>query len=86
MNEGQLERPVGHAAAIALWHTLLRDEAALLKCPGAHHKTLLLKAHALHRDQVISRDDLSDLLEQADGALAYAVEALIDCHTDGEGS
>lgn len=84
MSEGQLERPVGHAAAIALWDALLRDEAALLKCPGAHHKALLSQAHALHRDQVISRDDLSDLLKQADGALAYAVEALIDCHIDGE--
>jgi predicted metal-dependent hydrolase len=78
MNEGQLERPLGRTRAIALWHELLRDEVALLKRPGAHHKALLSQAHALHRDQVINRDDLSDLLEQADGALAYAVEALID--------
>jgi hypothetical protein len=84
MNEGHYERPLGHTTAIALWHALLRDEATLLKCPGAHHKALLSQAHALHRDQVINRDELSDLLEQADGALAYAVEAMIDCEIDGE--
>lgn len=78
MSAGQVERSVGQASAIALWHVMLRDEAALLKCPGAYHKALLSQAHALHRDQVIDRDDLSDLLEQADGALAYAVEVLID--------
>ena len=84
MNEGHPEWPLGRTRAIALWHALLRDEVALLKHPGAHHKALLSQAHSLHRDQVIDRDDLSDLLEQADGALAFAVEALIDCHIDDE--
>lgn len=84
MNAGHLERPLGHTKAIAQWHALLRDEVALLKQPGAHHKALLSQAHALHRDQVISGDVLSDLLEQADGALAYAVEALIACDIDGQ--
>lgn len=60
------------------------DEATLLKHPGTHHKALLSQAQALHRDQVINRDGLSDLLEQADGAMAYAVEALIDCDLDGQ--
>ncbi|WPN24097.1 hypothetical protein [Pseudomonas marginalis] len=60
------------------WLELLRDEAALLRQPGAHHKKLIEGAHALHREQLIGRDDLADLLEQADGALAYAVEALLD--------
>lgn len=78
MSEGHSERPVGQAAAIALWNALLRDEAALLEHPGSHHKALLTQAYALHRNQVIDRDDLSDLLEQADGALAYAIEALFD--------
>jgi len=78
MRDEHSERSVGQATAIALWHTLLRDEAALLKHPGSHHKSLLTQAYALHRDQVIDRDELSDLLEQADGALAYAVEALFD--------
>ncbi|RON41829.1 hypothetical protein BK664_04480 [Pseudomonas brassicacearum] len=66
-------------SAIAHWELLLQDETALLENPGRHHKALLTQAHALHRDQIINSDDLSDLLEQADGALAYAVEALIDC-------
>jgi len=79
MNTEHLVSSGVRARAIAQWETLLRDEAALLQRPGAHHKILLIQAHALHRDQVINGDDLSDLLEQADGALAYAVEALIDC-------
>lgn len=32
----------------------------------------------LYGADMINRDELSDLLEQADGALAYAVEALLD--------
>lgn len=78
MNDEHIERSVDHASAVALWHALLRDEAALLDNPGSHHKALLTQAYALHRNQMIDRDDLSDLLEQADGALAYAVEALFD--------
>jgi hypothetical protein len=66
------------SGAIASWHQLLRDEAALLRQPGAHYKKLLDGAHALHRAELIDRDVLADLLEQADGALAYAVEALLN--------
>lgn len=64
--------------ATASWLKLLRDEAALLRHPAAHHRKLLDDAHALHRAHLIDRDELADLLEQADGALAYAVEALLD--------
>lgn len=78
MNEGHPERSVGQTTAIAQWHALLRDEVALLKRPGVHYKTLLTQAHALYQDQVIDHKDLSDLPEQADGALANAVEALFD--------
>jgi hypothetical protein len=45
---------------------------------GHTHKKLLDEAYALHRAHLIGCDDLADLLEQADGALAYAVEALLD--------
>lgn len=62
----------------ASWLKLLRDEAALLRHPGTHHRKLLNEAHALNRAQLIDRDGLADLLEQADGALEYAVEALLD--------
>lgn len=80
MHIGHLATLGSRTNAIAQWEILLRDETALLENPGRHHKALLMQAHALHRDQIINGDDLSDLLEQADGALAYAVEALIDCH------
>lgn len=61
-----------------VWLALLSDKDALLKHPGLHHKRLVGEANALHRANLIGRDYLSDLLEQADGALAYAVEALLD--------
>lgn len=80
MNTEYVAASGDRAMAIAQWETMLRDEAALLKHPGVHHKALLVQAHALYRDQMIDRDGLSDLLEQADGALAYAVEALLDRH------
>ncbi|WP_455927063.1 hypothetical protein [Pseudomonas capeferrum] len=64
--------------AAAAWFELLGDEDALLMRPGSHHRKLVEDAYALHRAQVIGRDDLSDLLERADGALAYVVEALLD--------
>lgn len=75
-----LEKPemdmhtVERTAAIATWKVLLNDSIALLENPGAQHKALLRTAHSLHRSQVIDRDDLSDTLELADCALAYAVE------------
>ena len=70
-------------AAIATWKVLLNDQVALFRNPGAQHKTLLSSAHTLHRFHLIDSDDLSDLLELADGALAYAVEAQLD-HVDQE--
>lgn len=70
---------------LARWEAILRDEAELLQNPGHHHKALIVKANTLHREQMINSDELSDLLEQADGALAYAVEALIDQETDDQG-
>ncbi|CAI8883774.1 Flagellar protein FliT [Pseudomonas sp. IT-P44] len=86
MNAEHLAISGDRSSAIAQWELILRDEAALLDNPGRHHKTLLIQAHTLLRLQLINRDDLSDLLEQADGALAYAVEALIDCpHGDQAG-
>jgi hypothetical protein len=80
MRTGHMATSGSRGSAIAHWELLLQDETALLENPGRHHKALLAQAHALHRDQIINSDDLSDLLEQADGALAYAVETLIDCH------
>jgi hypothetical protein len=61
---------------------MLRDEVSLLAMPGAHHKALLKQAHALHQRHVIDADELGDLLELADAALAYAIESLLDLDAD----
>lgn len=61
---------------------MLNDQDALLSHPGLHHRKLVEGANSLYRAQLIDRNDLSDLLEQADGALAYAVEALLDEPSD----
>lgn len=64
---------LSQAWTVEVWILFLRDQSALLQHPGAHHKTLLLQAQELYRAQLIERDDLRDLLELADSALAYAV-------------
>ncbi|MGF6318126.1 hypothetical protein [Pseudomonas frederiksbergensis] len=79
---GHCERELTKATAMTHWETMLRDKTALLAKPGAHHKALLKRAHALHQDQVIDRDDLCDMLELADSALAFAVESLLDIESD----
>lgn len=73
-----IPRDVVEAWTIQTWLSFLQDKQALLRHPGARHKVLVEEAHALYRAHLIDRDGLSDLLEQADGALAYAVEALLD--------
>ncbi|MGY2226478.1 hypothetical protein ACW9IK_27600 [Pseudomonas gingeri] len=78
MNEEHTLASGRTVSTVAAWNELLQDETALLDNPGAHHKALVQGAHMLHQIQVVDRDGLNDLLEQADGALAYAVEALLD--------
>jgi len=73
---------IPEAPAIAQWRIMLRDEVSLLAMPGAHHKALLSQARALHQGQIIDADELGDLLELADAALAYAVESLLDLDAD----
>jgi hypothetical protein len=82
MNREPVVATTAKSSAIAQWRALLRDEVSLLAKPGDHHKTLLSQAHALYSNQVIDADDLSDLLELADGALAFAVESLLDIGSD----
>ncbi len=82
MNSGYGGMEAAKASALMHFQTMLRDEVALLAMPGAHHKALLRQARALHQEQLIDADDLSDLLEFADAALAYAVESLLDIKTD----
>ena len=67
--------------AVAHWKAMLRDDVALLAMPGAHHKALLGEANSLYLRLMIDVDDLSDLLELADAALAFAIESLLDIET-----
>ncbi|MFJ3412301.1 hypothetical protein [Pseudomonas protegens] len=78
MAEVTTDIPVAQTGGMAAWQALLQDQEALLKNPGAHHKALIHGAYALYQVHAIDRDILCDLLEQADGALAYAMEALLD--------
>ncbi|RMU62886.1 hypothetical protein ALP25_04050 [Pseudomonas syringae pv. syringae] len=64
--------------AVAAWVALLDDSTALLACPGVHHRLLLKRAGALHASHVVGPEEYSDMLELADGALAYAIEAQLD--------
>ena len=82
MSDEDAEKVVRVSDALSRWQLMLRDETALLARPGAHHKALLDQANALHQAQTINSDDLSDLLELADGALAYAVETMLDFESD----
>lgn len=68
--------------SLVQWQTMLGDDDALMAMPGAHHKVLLTYARALHQGRLISADDLSDMLEFADAALAFAVESLLDIKSD----
>lgn len=82
MSDEDAEKAVSASDALSRWQVMLKDEAALLARPGTHHKALLDQANALHQEQAINSDDLSDLLELADGALAYAVEMMFDFESD----
>ncbi len=73
---------ISETPGIDQWWVMLRDEAALLAMPGAHHKALLKQALALHQGSMIDADEFGDFLELADAALAYAVESLLDLETD----
>lgn len=69
--------------AVAAWVMLLDDSTALLASPGVHHKLLVRQAGALHTSQIVSPEEYSDILELADGALAYTIEAQLDLPESG---
>lgn len=82
MNRESARTAIPQSSAVAQWQAMLRDEVALLAMPGAHHKALLRQAYALHENHLIHADDLSDMLELADAALAFAIESLLDLDAD----
>ncbi len=65
-------------AAVAAWHVLLEDSTALLATPSIHHKLLIKRAGELCSLRIVSPEEFGDMLELADGALAYAIEAQLD--------
>ncbi|POD67197.1 MULTISPECIES: hypothetical protein [Pseudomonas syringae group] len=71
--------------ALDFWTAQLDDTTTLLAHPGSHHKLLVRHAFELCKAQTVSSKDLSDMLELADGALAYAIEAQLDL-VDSDGA
>lgn len=82
MNTSTITAVSASGKELSHWQTMLADKTALLAQPGAHHKALLTLALALHKDNLIDSGELCDLLELADGALAYAVESMLDIDGD----
>jgi hypothetical protein len=60
---------------LADWQTLYNDRAATGRDPEGQRATLVVLAETLHALGVIEVDDLAELLEQADAAYAWGVEA-----------
>lgn len=77
MNEALPLAPAYRIQAVEDWYTTLRDRQALLSAPETHFRRLKLQAYGLHQAQTIDRDDLCEMLELADSALAYALEELL---------
>jgi len=76
------ESPIAKKIAVDAWQALYKDSVMLLERPGAHHKLLIVRAHQLHRANMIERDELGDLLELADSALEYAIVSRQDCEAE----
>ncbi|WP_456017555.1 hypothetical protein [Pseudomonas fluorescens] len=66
-----------HAATEAQWQALYDDKAALAKSPEGHQQALIELAEGLRDQGVIDDAQLADLLEQADAAYQWGVEAQI---------
>lgn len=72
------ESPTQHRArTLADWQELADDKNALVLEPDDYHRRLIDLAHNARRLEVISAEDLRELLELADAAYAWAVEERI---------
>ena len=65
------------AVTKAQWQALYDDEAALVQSPEGHQQALIELAEALRAQGVIEDAELADLLENADAAYQWGVEAQI---------
>lgn len=63
------------APTLQHWQALYDDHAATARDPESQRAALLVLAERLHAQGVIGADDLAELLEQADAAYAWGVEA-----------
>jgi lantibiotic modifying enzyme len=65
------------AVTKAQWQALYDDGAALVKSPEGHQHALIELAEALRAQGVIDDAELAELLESADAAYQWGVEAQI---------
>ncbi|WP_411566833.1 hypothetical protein ACLIN3_27370 (plasmid) [Pseudomonas orientalis] len=65
------------AVTMAQWQALYDDQAALVKSPEGHQHALIELAEALRAQGVIDDAELAELLESADAAYQWGVEAQI---------
>lgn len=63
------------------WHELYTDQEALIRSPEVHQHSLITLAETLRSNGLISDDDLSDLLEQADAAYQWGLEEQLSRET-----
>ncbi|AGN33480.1 hypothetical protein PflA506_p0028 (plasmid) [Pseudomonas fluorescens A506] len=61
----------------AQWQKLYDDQTALVQSPEGHQQALIELAEALRAQGVIDDAELADLLENADAAYQWGVEAQI---------
>jgi len=52
-----------HAHSKDAWYSHLQDRVALMANPVGHHRALIEHARGLYGEDMINRDELSDLLE-----------------------
>lgn len=65
------------AVTKAQWQALYDDEAALVQSPEGHQQALIELAETLRAQGVIGDAELAELLENADAAYQWGVEAQI---------
>ena len=65
------------AATRAQWQAMYDDKVALVQSPEGHQQALIELAEALRAQGVIDDAELADLLENADAAYQWGVEAQI---------
>lgn len=68
---------------LSVWESLYSDKAALVESPQSHQHLLIELANSLHAKGVVSDTVLSDLLEQADAAYLWGVEAQLSAELSG---